>query len=231
MKSRNTFAFIMSVLVLLASPTLIARAQDGSSQTTPQGQGPHRGPRPDFGLANLNLTDAQKAQIESIRKSERDQIMAVRNDSTLTQDQQREKARSIFESSRQQIFNVLTPQQQETLKNERHERGGPRGFRGGPGRDRGPLADLGLTDQQKAQLKSIHESAMQQIEAVRNDSSLTADQRQAKLKSIHDATEQQAAAVLTPEQKQKLEERHHNRPGGFGPRRGGPGGGPQTQKP
>jgi periplasmic protein CpxP/Spy len=218
MKYRSTFAFIVSMIVLLGSQALGARAQTVQTPNDASQQGPRRGPRAEFDLPNLNLTDAQKAQIESIRKTEREQVMAIRGDSTLSQDQKREKIRSIFESSHQQVFNVLTPQQQETLKNERHERSGPRG-EGRRGGD--PFANLGLTDQQKAQLKSIHESARQQVESIRNDSTLTADQKEAKLRSLHQSTEQQVSSVLTPEQREKLQELRHNHHRGFGGRRGG----------
>ena len=45
--------------------------------------------------------------------------------------------------------------------------------------------DLNLTDDQKAQMKKIHEDAKSQIAAVNNDTSLSADQKQAKIQSIH----------------------------------------------
>ena len=42
--------------------------------------------------------------------------------------------------------------------------------------------DLNLTDDQKAQMKKIHEDAKSQIAAVNNDTSLSADQKQAKIR-------------------------------------------------
>jgi len=62
--------------------------------------------------------------------------------------------------------------------------------------------DLNLTDDQKAQMKKIHEDAKAQIAAVNNDSSLSADQKQAKIRSIHMSTHKQTEALLTPEQRQ-----------------------------
>jgi Spy/CpxP family protein refolding chaperone len=64
--------------------------------------------------------------------------------------------------------------------------------------------DLNLTDDQKAQMKKIHEGAKSQIAAVNSDSSLSADQRQAKIQSIHRETHKQVEAMLTPEQKQTM---------------------------
>jgi periplasmic protein CpxP/Spy len=66
--------------------------------------------------------------------------------------------------------------------------------------------DLNLTDDQKAQMKKIHEGAKSQIAAVNNDSSLSADQKQAKIQSIHRDTRKQTEAMLTPEQRQTLKQ-------------------------
>lgn len=68
--------------------------------------------------------------------------------------------------------------------------------------------DLNLTDDQKAQMKRIHEDAKSQIAAVNNDTSLSADQKQAKIQSIHRDTHKQTEALLTPEQRQTMKQWH-----------------------
>ncbi|MBV9884941.1 MAG: hypothetical protein JO119_00185 [Acidobacteria bacterium] len=68
--------------------------------------------------------------------------------------------------------------------------------------------DLNLTDDQKAQMKKIHEDAKAQIAAVNNDTSLSADQKQAKIRSIHRDTHKQTEALLTPEQRQTMKQWH-----------------------
>jgi Spy/CpxP family protein refolding chaperone len=74
-----------------------------------------------------------------------------------------------------------------------------------PAQPNGPSRpDLNLTDDQKAQMKKIHQDAKAQIEAVNNDSSLSADQKQAKIQAIHRGTHKQVEAMLTPEQRQKM---------------------------
>jgi Spy/CpxP family protein refolding chaperone len=68
----------------------------------------------------------------------------------------------------------------------------------------GEMANLNLTDDQKAQMKQIHESSKSQMDAVNNDSSLTADQKQAKMKQIHRGAHMQMVKLLTPEQRQQM---------------------------
>ena len=60
--------------------------------------------------------------------------------------------------------------------------------------------DLNLTDDQKSQMKKIHEDAKSQIAAVNNDTSLSADQKQAKVRAIRMSTHKQTEALLTPEE-------------------------------
>ena len=65
---------------------------------------------------------------------------------------------------------------------------------------------LNLTDDQKAKLKPIFEDEMQQMKAVRDDSSLSQEQKRAKMKSIHESFHDKINAVLTPEQQAKFKQ-------------------------
>lgn len=79
---------------------------------------------------------------------------------------------------------------------------GPHG--GGGGRLKKLSAELNLTDAQKAQMKPILTSSRQQMQAIKNDSTLTPDARTEKLKAVRKSTRQQTMAVLTPDQRAKL---------------------------
>jgi Spy/CpxP family protein refolding chaperone len=63
---------------------------------------------------------------------------------------------------------------------------------------------LQLTDAQKAKLQPIIQEEMSQIQAVRNDNSLTMDQKVAKVREIKQTEFPKIQAVLTPEQQKKL---------------------------
>jgi Spy/CpxP family protein refolding chaperone len=68
------------------------------------------------------------------------------------------------------------------------------------------LANLNLTDDQKAKIKQIHEGTRSKVEAVNNDSSLSADQKEAKIRDLRRDTHEQVKKVLTPEQRKQFEE-------------------------
>jgi Spy/CpxP family protein refolding chaperone len=103
------------------------------------GRGPGGG-----GLAQLGLTDAQRSQMQTIRKNTKEQVSAIRNDATLSSEQKEAKLKSLFQSSHSQVSGILTPEQQQKLKEGRHggagHFGGPHGRRGGF-RDGAPATD------------------------------------------------------------------------------------------
>jgi Spy/CpxP family protein refolding chaperone len=66
------------------------------------------------------------------------------------------------------------------------------------------LANLNLTDDQRAQVKKIHMDAKAQMDAVKGDATLSADQKQAKMMEIHKAAHQQVKQVLTPDQRKQM---------------------------
>src|SRR6202030_4088599 len=59
------------------------------------------------------------------------------------------------------------------------------------------LANLNLTDDQKVQIKQIHEGMRSKAEAVKNDSSLSADQKQTKIKENRRDMQEQVNKVRT----------------------------------
>ena len=67
-----------------------------------------------------------------------------------------------------------------------------------------PFAGLNLSDDQKAQIKKIHEEARAKREKVMADSSLSDAAKQQKAKEIRRAAKEQARNVLTPEQREQL---------------------------
>lgn len=59
------------------------------------------------------MSDQQKTQIQDIFKSHQGEMGAIKNDSTLTDEQKKEKAKALHQSIDTQINQVLTPDQQQ----------------------------------------------------------------------------------------------------------------------
>jgi Spy/CpxP family protein refolding chaperone len=72
------------------------------------------------------------------------------------------------------------------------------------GRRHGVMQGLNLTDDQKAAMKTIHESTKAKLDAVKKDESLTADQKEAKVHQLRRGARMQMVKLLTPEQRQQM---------------------------
>lgn len=90
-------------------------APPAATKQRPMGHGMH-------GMQNLNLTDEQKTQIQSIKAKQREQAKAIRADSTLNDTQKKDKLKSLRRDSRKQINGVLTPEQRQQMKENMKER-------------------------------------------------------------------------------------------------------------
>jgi periplasmic protein CpxP/Spy len=75
--------------------------------------------------------------------------------------------------------------------------------------------DLGLTEQQKEQLKQVRQRHVEQIQAIRNDESLTRRQKAERIREHNRNMNQEVRSVLTPDQYQRWQqhrqERHQQR--------------------
>ena len=164
----------------------------------------------------LNLTDQQKTQIQGFTEAGRQQALSIKQDTSLTPEQKRDKFRQLRASTHQQVLGILTPEQQQQMKQLRSQHAGMgRGKGAGMGHGMGAMAKLNLSDDQRAKIQPILKSSREQAHAVRNDTTLTPEQKQAKMRDIHQGAMTQMNSLLTPEQQQQWQQmREHRGPGG-----------------
>lgn len=122
LKSRALAVFVLGALLTVWAA---ARAQESDRLERPQ--------RPDLGLS-----DEQKEQVKQIRNSQREQLGALRQDTSLSPEEKRAKAQEIRKNTRAQMDSVLTAEQKEKLQQLREERRDRRGRQGKRGGRRGP---------------------------------------------------------------------------------------------
>ena len=162
-------------------------------------------------LERLDLTDEQKEQLQELRKEQRE-----------ARREQREAMAAMGEEQREAVMNVLTGEQQETLKEMRGRRGRFFEGRGGKGKDRhdmwrggkGPhprrgaldaYSRLDLTGEQKEQLEELRTQHRTEMREARRKQRTALEN------------------VLTDEQREKLEEMKDEAFYGRGKRWGGRG--------
>ena len=121
-KTLNTAVWILASAVGLSG---LAMAQAAPAQTEPaapakmdHAHGMQSQPegRLERMSRELSLTDDQKAKLKPIFESEWQEMKPVHDDASLSQDQKREKMKSVHEKYRAQVEGVLTPEQTEKWK-------------------------------------------------------------------------------------------------------------------
>jgi len=134
--SKSVYSAACLALGLAFTSTFVSAATEASPATPPpdapgsaHAQSGHRrhGRAPQLGLgremaAKLGLSEAQVSQLKTAREATRDQIRAVRADTTLSPEDKHARMRQILADSKQQMQKILTPEQQAKLQELRAER-------------------------------------------------------------------------------------------------------------
>jgi Spy/CpxP family protein refolding chaperone len=127
----------MAALAIAALMALNATAAD-----KPKGEGKERpaGVRPGGGkiAEELGLTAEQKTKFEGIQKDTAEKRKALREDTSLTPEQRREKAKALGEETKTKLKEVLTAEQLAKFEEMQKNRPGRPGGPGGPGGDHKP---------------------------------------------------------------------------------------------
>lgn len=145
MKTPRKLLISLTILVLSASTVLAQRggggprggggggggsgspAQSGGGANGGQRQQPtpeQRKQRADNFAEKVELSAAQKSQMADLQKQKSAALKTVRDDATLTKDQQRAKVKEIEQSFRDKDKAVLTPEQQAKAEELRKQQKG-----------------------------------------------------------------------------------------------------------
>jgi len=149
----------------------------------------------------LALSDQQWEKLQPLLKQEGDKVREILADTALSQEQKRAKAKEVTAAGREQIKELLTPEQRQTLAAEMKSR---QGAPGGDGAQR--MADLkeklGLTEEQVTKIKPILAEEGPKFKALRDDKSLAPAER----KAAFEASFERVAAELNDAQREKMRE-------------------------
>ncbi|MGA3007207.1 MAG: hypothetical protein ABSE59_04880 [Opitutaceae bacterium] len=138
---KSTLRLTLAAMLLGLSATFLLRAEDQTVPPPPAQTGQPTPPAPDdmpphprmhnphqmlqMLTERLNLTIDQQAKIFPLLQAQAQQAIALRNDTSLPDDQKREQLRSIRQSTFRQIRALLTSEQLQKFASLRFERGGP----------------------------------------------------------------------------------------------------------
>ena len=211
-------------LIVSLSAALIAGAVLTSAMSAPSGapeDGQHwrdfRHAKMAVMARRLGLNDEQKSKLKSIRQQSAEAVKAIRDNRSLTPEQQQAQIDPVRRSARDQMRAVLTPDQQARFA---QLAGHPRMWNAWAAHRMrvGAIAHrLGLTSEQMAKVRDIQNRTAAAVKPIRADATLTPEQKKAKVRDLVQAGRQEARGVLTPEQQAKLEKMRHRLLAPLGP--------------
>ncbi|HRE50159.1 MAG TPA: hypothetical protein PK339_01975 [Flavitalea sp.] len=107
---------IVTAFALVASITLAGQAQ---AQQKPDGK--YRKTEQTERFKELNLTDAQKAEIKKINEDFKSKMQEINKNDNVTVKEMREKKAALHKERRTAFLNVLTPEQKATLEEKQKQ--------------------------------------------------------------------------------------------------------------
>lgn len=122
------FRWSMLIILVVLSTSLVLVGQNYPAPQTPQQNHEEMGASANSPEAHLqmlseklNLTVEQRTKIKPILQDQAQQMKAIHDDASLSQEQKMAKKKAIHESVHDQINGVLTPEQQVKFKQMKHE--------------------------------------------------------------------------------------------------------------
>ena len=146
----------------------------------------------------LNLTPEQTAKLQSIVRQHTQNLRALRQDTSLSPEEKRQKLTAAREEIVAEVKKVLTPEQFEKWKARQGQTAG-RSARS-LARLHEAINDLNLTDTQKEQLKPLYQEQMEKLRELGQDTSLSLAEKLDKLKAIHQEAAPKLKKFLTADQ-------------------------------
>lgn len=156
-------------------------------------------------VKDLNLTDAQKAQLKADREANKAKMEALNKQDNLTVKEMRERKAALMQEQKAQMQALLTPEQKAAMAADRANMAGKRKNMDGQ-RAEAMKEKMGLSNEQAAKLKAHNEATHAQIKAIQNNQTLSMEQKQAQIKAVKETSKTQRKSILTTEQIQRMDE-------------------------
>jgi len=200
---------LRTLLTVALAALLVTTAAMAQAQMGKKGRAKGEGCLPRL-AQQLDLTDAQKQSITDIMQDLRDKCRPIMQ-SNLSKEDKIAQITPLRDQARDDVMNVLTAEQLQKaeelglLDNMFGKRNGNPVDKAREG-FKWALGQLNLTDDQKAQLKDIFADSSTEMQAVKNNTSLTAEQKKAAALEIRQRTRDSVMATLTSEQQSQLQQ-------------------------
>ncbi len=154
----------------------------------------------------LNLDEKQSAEVALIMEESKKDMKTVRANKGYTEEERRAAIKDVRLKTDTKIMSVLNKEQASTyieMKKEKKEK--TKEKMGMKAKDK-MAEELGLSEEQAAQMKKVKEKAKQERTAITSNTELTEEQKKKELRSVRKSADANIKEILTDEQYKKMKE-------------------------
>ncbi|MBS1495670.1 MAG: hypothetical protein JSU03_12720 [Bacteroidetes bacterium] len=156
-------------------------------------------------LKSLNFSDAQKAQLKANRQEYKQKMHTLNQEENITVKEQRDRKAALRQEQKNKFQALLTSDQKTKLAEEKTQLQAQRKARSAKKLE-ALKTKISLTDEQVSKIQAQQEATHLQIQALKQNQSLSREEKMAKLKSILKDSKAERKSIYTPDQLKKLED-------------------------
>ena len=184
-------------------------SQQSHSQMHHKNHGMHQFHRHGM-MGQLNLTDAQKQQARALNEDYNAKVKNLEKDDNITLKDYRTQKAALENERKSKFQALLTPDQKNKIAQDKKERSEKMEMMAQKRMDK-MKADLSLTDDQVAKIQDQRKSSIEQMKAIRENSSLSEEQKKEQFMDLRKSRKESLNSILTADQIKKREEMRNNR--------------------
>ncbi len=166
-------------------------------------------------MKGVNLSTAQKDQIKNNRESVKRQMTELNKNENITVKEYNKRKAAILKSQKEQMDNVLTPEQKKQVAGNRLEQQKMQELKNARKMDKSDnyrmKSNLNLSDDQVNKIKANREATHAKVNAIKDNSQLSQSEKKEQLMTLKETQRNSFKEVLTPEQISKMEESKNER--------------------
>ncbi len=130
-------------------------------------------------MSDLNLTEAQKKQMEALKTATKEQAKSIKA-SSATEEEKKTRMQEVRKSNKAKMESILTTEQKNILKAKKAEAKKEGKNRG----DKAGKIDGDRKAKMKEKFKNMSPEVKEKMKAIKNDQSLTQEQKKAAIKKL-----------------------------------------------
>jgi len=167
-------------------------------------------------MAQIDLSDAQKAQMKTIREEKKLKIQELEKNDNITLHDYKARKESLSKEYKGKMEGVLTAEQKNKTKAIREEKMADNKKMMDSHLQQLKI-DLSLSDDQYSKLKIQHDQMFAKVKAIRENESFSQTQKKEQINALHEENKGKMKEVLNAEQMKKfqesMKESRENQPG------------------